>query len=324
MVRVISAQWKTMLVLGLGLFLGTISGVRAGEVPQIVRRAIAKRLPGATITEVREDLWHGREVTEVEVTSREGGDYEVIISPGGDILSVEKEKGLPWIGGELSLGLGLAVEQDIYRGVDTEYQPALFFMYENGPLEIQATSGIEARFAFYRTERFSAGVIGAIAPEEGYDRDDSDFLKGMDELDPLYWAGLGMEGEYAGWEVGLKILQDISGEHDGQQVELSLGYPWTAAGFEWHPELHLTWMSEKTIDYLYGVSAVEMRPNRLAYSPGSSFAIGAQLMAQRPVFGDVTIVGIFGIDMFGSDITDSPLVDEDYAIHGVLGVMYTF
>jgi outer membrane protein len=47
-------------------------------------------------------------------------------------------------------------------------------------------------------------------------------------------------------------------------------------------------------------------------------------MIQRPLFGNFTAVGIVGISTFGNEIVDSPLVDEDYELEGVLGVMYTF
>ncbi|MDY6987314.1 MAG: MipA/OmpV family protein [Thermodesulfobacteriota bacterium] len=315
---------KATLALGFFLLLGAPLAAQAGDVPKVIREAIHQEFPGATIKEIEQEVWKGQPVTEVELTSRDGVDYEVVLSDSGEILNVEEEEGLPWIGGELSLGVALFVERDIYMGVDTEFQPVPFFEYENGPLEIQATDSIDATYAFYRSDRFSVALIESIELEEGYDTDDSDFLKGMDELETLYGAGLELEGMVAGWEAGLEVLQDVSGEHDGQQVELSLTYPWTAAGFEWHPEFSLTWMSEKTVDYLYGVSAKEARAGRPAYAPGSSFEIGAELMVQRPLFGDFTAVGIFEISTFGSDVTDSPLVDEDYAIEGVLGVMYTF
>jgi outer membrane protein len=315
-----------MLILGLCFLLGAAFAAQASDVPEVMRKAIDRKFPGAVITEVRKDTWNGRPVTEVEITLRDGGDYEVIMSDTGEILGIEEEKGLPWIGGELMLGLGVMMEQGIYKGTETEVQPVPFFQYENGPFEIRTTDGIEAAFRLYRTGMFSVALVGSLDLEGGYDPDDSDFLKGMDELETLYSAGLEFEGTCAGWELGLEVLHDISGEHDGQEIELSLGYQWMVAGFELRPELSLAWMSKDAVDYFYGVSAKEARADRPVYSPGSSFEIGAELMIQRALIGNFTAVGIVGVSTFGSDITDSPLVDEDedYEIEGVLGVMYTF
>jgi len=315
---------KKTLIWGLCLLLGLAFASWAGDVPEHICKAIYQEFPNATITEIRKDMWKGQAVTEVELTSQDGVDYEVILSDSGKILSTEEEKGLPLIGGELTLGLGVAAGSGVYKGEGSELNPAPFFNYENGPLEILGHDSIDLTFKFYRGEVFSIGLIGSLSLEEGYDSDDSDFLKGMDELETLYSAGLEFGGNYAGWAANLEILQDISGEHDGQEVELSLGYQWMLAGFEVRPGLSLTWMSQETVDYLYGVSPREARADRPAYSPDADFEIGAELMIQRALFGNFSAVGIVEVSTFGSEITDSPLVDEDYEVGGVLGVMYHF
>jgi outer membrane protein len=313
-----------MSILGMHLLLEGAAIVHADEVPQVIRQRIEQEFPGATITGVEEEMWKGQIITEVDFTSQDGIDYEARVSDRGKILTIEEEKGLPLIGGELSIGIGGHAEREIYRGVDSEIQPAPFLKYENGPLEIQAYDGIGASFGVFRTERLSIALTGSLSMNEGYDPDDSEFLKGMDELDTLYGAGMAIEWGYNGWGVELGFVQDLSGEHDGQEVELALGYRWMMFGFEWRPEVSVTWMSEKMVDYFYGVSSKEARTDRPVYSPGSAFEIGAELMIQRPFLDNFTWVGMVEITTLDSEITNSPLVDEDYEIEGSIGVMYTF
>ena len=43
-------------------------------------------------------------------------------------------------------------------------------------------------------------------------------------------------------------------------------------------------------------------------------------MVERPIYGNLSVIGIMGVGMYGSDITDSPLVDEDYGIEGAVGL----
>jgi outer membrane protein len=317
-------QGILVLLLGVGLFMIFAFPARAMDVPDAIRKRVKQEFPGATITEIRKDVYNGLPVTEVEFITEDGTEYEMIVTEDGGVLSVEEEKGLPWIGGELSLGLGVMVERDIYKGVDTEVQPAPFLRYENGPFEIRAYEGVDATYTFFRTDRFSVAVGGFYEQDEGYDPDDSDYLKGMKTLDDLFGAGLYLETEVAGFTAGLQIHQDLSGESDGQEVELSVFYPWFVAGFEIRPELSVTWLSEKTVDYYYGVSAGEARSDRPVYSPSSSFAFGLGLMIQRPIFGDFTAVGMVEASTFGSEIKDSPLVDEDFGWDAVFGVTYAF
>jgi outer membrane protein len=315
---------KISWVLAICLVSGIFSLVRAEDTPDHLRQVIEDRFPGADIKEIESEVWEGQPVTEVEITTQGGAEYEIFVSKSGEILHIAEEKELPVIGGELTIGFGLRAEREIYKNADTEFEPMPFLAYEKGPFEIQGYDGISATFRLHGNDRFEVGLVGTIMMEEGYDTDD-DYFKGMDKLDSyLYGGGLDFAMTFAGWEICLGILQDISGEYDGQEAELSFAYPWSATEFEFTPKLSLTWLSEKSVDYFYGISAKEARPDRPAYSPGSSFEMEAELMIQRPIYGNFSIIGLLGVSTFGSEITDSSLVDEDYEIEGVIGVTYTF
>jgi outer membrane protein len=317
-------HWTTLLALFLCILSGLVSTAGADDLSQAIREIIDQRFPGASITEMERDTWRGQPVTEVELTTAGGVDYEVIVSDTQEILSIEEEKGMPWIGGELSLGLAVTAERDIYKGTGSEFEPTPFVFYENGPLEIRGGDGIDATFRLLQTDLFTLSLAGTFEMEAGYDPADSNYLKGMDELGTLFSLGMAIEKEVAGWEAGLEILQDASGEHSGQEVEISMGRSWSFAGFEWRPEVNATWLSKKTVDYLYGVSSREALPDRPVYSPKSSYEFGAELMIKRPLFGNFTLVGIFEATTFGKEIKDSPIVDRDYELWSVLGIMYSF
>ena len=299
-------------------------GARAADISDQARRAVEARFPGAVIKEAEQETWQGRRVTEIELTDGDGKNYEVLLSPGGEILHAEEDEGLPWIGGELSLGFAMRGEREIYRDIGTEFEPSPFFMYENGRLEILANDGVDATFRLLGNDWLSLGVSGSLLLGEGYDPDESDYFEGMDEIGTLYSAGLQLEAVWGNWEANLELQQDISGEHDGQEVEIGLFYTTSFAGFELRPELNFTWMSAEVVDYFYGVSETEARPDRAAYSPGSSFEFGVELMVQRPLGAGFTVLGLAGVSAIGGDIKDSPLVDGDYEVEGALGVMYSF
>ena len=116
-------------MIGLTFILGMAFSAQALDVPDAIRQLVEQEFPGAKITEIRKDTWKGQPVTEVEFIAQDGAEYEMIISEDGKVLSIEEEKGLPWFGGELSLGLGVLVERDIYKGVDTEVEPTPFLRY---------------------------------------------------------------------------------------------------------------------------------------------------------------------------------------------------
>lgn len=313
-----------IIILSFLSLLGFMDSSQAYDLPMSVQKTILQEFPDAIITETRIDRWEGRPVTEIELTTPDGRDLEVVISDSGEILNIEEEKGLPWIGGELTLGIAMNAERSMYKGVNSEIDPAPFFAYHNGPLHIIAYDSFDAVFDLYENSPFFVGLKGTMWMDSGYHPDDSDFLKGMYELETLYSAGLELGIKVAGVETSLEIMQDVSGEHDGQQVELAFAYQWTAAGCEWQPQLSLTWMSSEAVDYFYGISSREAREDRPAYSPRASYEIGAELLIQRPLFGNFSVIGLFEISTYGTEITDSPLVEEDFEIEGAIGVAYSF
>jgi len=306
------------------LVVGAAHSAHAAEVSESERRAVEKKFPGAVINETELETSQGQPVTEVELTTQDGKDYEVLLSQSGEILCAEEETGLPWIGGELALGLAVRMERELYRGVDTEIEPTLFGRYENGRLEILAYEGLDATFRLLSNERLSVSLSSSLQIEEGYDADDSAYFDGMDEIGTPYGAGIQLAAAWGNFEAKLAVEQDVSGEHDGQEAEGSLRYATVFAGFELLSELNLSWMSGDVAEYYYGVSDAESRPNRPAYSPGPSFEIGVELMVQRPLGAGFTTVGQVEVSTVGGEIKDSPLVDSDYEIEGALGVMYSF
>ena len=296
----------------------------AQDLPGPVYDAVRYRFPGAVIREVEREVWQGRVVTEVELTAENGTNYEVYVADDGTIVHIAQEGGgLGFIGGELTLGLGVRGERGIYRDEGSEIEPVPFIVYQNGPFDLQGYDGLEASFSLCNPRGIRAGIMAGVDFEPGYDHEET-YFKGMKKLDTLIHAGGFISVAAAGFDIGLECLQEATGEHDGQEVSLSLAYPWAAVGWQFTPKLSLTWLSKKSVDYLYGVSPQEARPDRSAYAPGSSYEIEAELMVEKPLWGNFSLIGLAGVSILGSAITDSPLVEKDYEIEGALGLAYTF
>lgn len=316
---------RTFLYGLMALMAAGLSAARSETLSDAMRETLEQRFSGARIREVEQETWRNQRVTEVDVESADGTCYELIFSEAGELLYVEEDReGLPWIGGELSIGLAARAEREIYKGVGTELEPTPFFLYENGPLEILSYDDFGVLLKLYRGDMFSVGAGGTLKFGEGYDPGDSPDLEGMDGLHTLYSVDIEFELERGPWEIGLEVSQDVSGENDGQEIELVIGYEMAVAGFSLRPELSLTWLSADTVDYFYGVAPHEAREGRPVYKPGSDFELEAGLRVLRPIGGGFTLVGLAGVSTFGREIRDSPLVDADVALEGTLGVMYTF
>jgi outer membrane protein len=291
--------------------------------PQLAK-TLNTAYPDAKILEQRSDTLQGIPVTEVELRTVDGKELEVTLSAQGKILEVEEESSLPIIGGELTIGIGGQWENAQYKGTDDEIEVVPFMRYENGMFELRAYDGITASLTPFESNGFYLSALGTYNMGEGYDPDDSTFLKGMDTLDDTFSAGLTMGKKMGKWEVSLQGLQDVSGKHDGQEISLELSRHIDMGSFSMRPAINATWMSSDMVDYYYGVETHEVRSDRPLYSPDASFEFGAQVLFEQELTDHFSIIGYVDLTLPGSEITDSPLVNEDYELTGVIGLGYTF
>ena len=295
----------------------------ADNAPLAVANKIARDYPGAEIREVEPESRHGRSAWEVELTTLEGDDIEIILSPSGEIL--DASKGLPLIGGELTLGVGTFWERSPYKGVGYEIEPIPIIQYHNGPFQIGTEDGITASFSLLHSGPFTCGPLLALDIGGGFEADDSDDLKGMDEPDMMtLHGGLFCVFENPLVNVDLKILNEVLGEHSGQQVELSLEHEWEFGDIELEPSISVEFQSSRWVNYYYGVSSQESRSGRPMYDPGSALNVSVELMAQYELTSGIALIGMVECTKLDHCIKNSPIVEKDLIVEFFTGIMYSF
>lgn len=290
--------------------------------PAGVMETIMREFPGAEIREVEEETWGGSPAWEVELTTPDGDEVELMLSRRGMIL--ERSEGLPLIGGELSLGLGTFWEKSVYKGVGDEFEPVPLIRYFNGPFRLVTEDGIEASMALYQWEDLTCGPLLAMHIGEGFDAGDSKHLRGMKEPDETTYVG-GMFANYETPEFGVefRFLNELS-EHNGQQIEVSLEKEWEFGGVEIEPSVFLQFQSSRWTDYYYGVSRVERRSWRRPYDPDAALNVGAELMARYELMPGLDLIGMVECTRLANGIKRSPIVETGLMFDLFVGIMYSF
>jgi outer membrane protein len=269
------------------------------------------------------ESWEDKAAWEVELITAEGNHLEVFISTHGEIL--DEKEGLPVIGGELSLGLGVFWEKSPYKGVGYEADPVPIIQYRNGPFQIATEDGIEFSYLLFEDENFSIGPLGSLMIGGGFEEDDSSDLTGMDEPEStLFHGGFFSTYETPYFDLGLKFLNELQGEHSGQQIELSIEREYIFGEFEIEPSFSIEYQSSDWTDYFYGVSRNEVRSGRAEYDPGSAVNFSVGLMAQRKLSNNMSLIGMIECTKLDSSIDNSPIVEEDLILETFFGIMYNF
>lgn len=221
-------------------------------------------------------------------------------------------------------GGGLLIQDKPLKGIDGQVYPLPFYMYQGRAFSIRGLSAI------YDVLEEPAWTIRALAKfrTDGYEADDSSDLDGMS--DRRNSLDLGAElwlGDSRG-NVALGFMTDALGVHDGQEVRLTYSKRYRAVfGLEklaLRPIFGVSWRSDNLNNYYYGVRGKEARPGRPAYKSGESVNPFAGIALDYRLAERWSVFSMLASEWLSSEVTDSPIIDQDNVISVILGLMYRF
>lgn len=214
----------------------------------------------------------------------------------------------------LLYGVGVGINQEIYQGYKRRVIPLPLIGYRGEKLSVYGP------FVSYQLMRagdlsFSAKVAPRFA---GFDDSDSDIFIGMAKRKTSLDAGLGLQYQLADWTVEAETLIDVLGNSNGYESKIKLSYGLRFGPVQLSPSLGASYLSDKLVDYYYGVRPEEATLNRAAYQAGSTVNYHTGLALSTPIlFGGMTRLGIEH-HWYGSSIADSPLTDRDTGFSVIL------
>jgi outer membrane protein len=221
-----------------------------------------------------------------------------------------------------SLGLGVYSSPRPYVGAEnsTILGPVVELSYKK--LYVQ---GIQAGYHFFDTERFSLDarvgiVFNALDPE------DSDALEGMNKRRESIEGGVVFAWKPGKYRLSTAAYTDLLGRSYGQQASVDFSRSWTFNRYKWGfaPSIGVVWQSSNFVDYYYGVTPEEARPGRPPFSGQSVINFRSSLFGFFYVNMRVRLAGYVAIQRLDNEILDSPIVDQERGIFGLLGITYRF
>lgn len=218
------------------------------------------------------------------------------------------------------LGFGFGYRNPVYKGIDVDYLPIPLVFYQKDAFFFRGT---QVGYTFYRNEGLSMDALGEWV-WRGYDADDSSDLRGMDDRDPTILGGAAAS-YYDGWGVTrLNYAHDLLGKSDGQEVTLSYIKRFVKDPWVFRPSVGIRWQDSNMVDYYYGVRAKEAAPSRPQYTVEGSWRPFVGFTTRYRFSEQWSSMLILRYDWLDSNIKDSPIVDKDYRIKALFGVLYQF
>ena len=110
----------------------------------------------------------------------------------------------------------------------------------------------------------------------------------------------------------------------GGEARIAIDKSFQLGSFRFSPALGVNWLAQDLADYDFGVPQKKATAARPAYRLDSVFTADVGVGMLYEITTDWLLVMNVAVEFFDDEITDSPIVDEDYVIKGFLAVNYVF
>ncbi|PML80449.1 outer membrane protein OmpV [Enterovibrio norvegicus] len=205
--------------------------------------------------------------------------------------------------------VGAAGVSDLYKEQDNSVVPLLNFGYHGENLNVDFSG---ANYRVYGTDSDWVN-LGVIMTTSGiaYDKDTSDFLKGMDDRNLSLDLGVNADFRVGTGVISTYFQHDVSGAYKGYVAGARYFdiFPIGDADFVSFAGVML--QSKDFVDYYFGVNQNEARINRPAYTGDSSVAYEVGYKLIYPLSDNWNLTQSTQYTRLGDEVADSPIVDSE-------------
>ncbi len=222
---------------------------------------------------------------------------------------------------KLTIGFGPYIQTQPYENVDDILLPSPVIFYDDGLFYIRwSRAGIY--FLGDKQDDYAWGFSITTQPRTyGYEKDE---IKGMDERETTWEGGLAFSAKTDKAYIEIMALTDVMDRYDSWILKTEAGYDFQFGKLSLYPSLILIYQSSDFLNYYYGVKKEEELGLRKEYIPNNGFLLGAQTYIKYPFTNELSALINIRADRLSKEVTDSPIVTEDYIYSGLVSLIYTF
>ena len=221
-------------------------------------------------------------------------------------------------------GAGAVISLNPHKGIGTEVRGIPFFFYQKEKLSLY---GPMMNYSLLKEEYWEVRGLARMR-FEGYEEDDSRYLRGMDDREWTLELGGSLSRILGEARITAEASADVLNEHRGHEVRLSYNYDFRGAAnirdLMVTPSIGVTYRSSDLNDYYYGVRRDEAIEGRPEYNAGDSIGLLTALRLNYRLDEQWSVMAMGAVHWLDDEITDSPIVEKDYAASVLLGIMYRF
>lgn len=218
------------------------------------------------------------------------------------------------------IGAGPYIQSQPYQGAAPLVLPTPVIFFDNRLVYVRWT-----RIGLYVFGKQNWGVSLTAQPRPwGYEGTDSSWLSGMEQRQPSWEGGVAIGGKNRWGFAELTYFQDVLNRSNGSLVRLELGKTVTSGRWFNMPSVYVIRYSDAMLNYYYGVRPQESTLQRPVYDAkaGINFALQHFLMFEMSKHW--FFCANARVDYLASEITRSPLVDDQWMGSVMVSLLYKF
>lgn len=225
--------------------------------------------------------------------------------------------------GNLSLGAGVLVTPEPYRGYQTRVYPVPIINYEDDNFYFRS---LTAGYYLWNDQQNQLSVMAYYLPQSFKPGDsDDERMKRLDKRRGTLMAGLAYSYNAEWGTIRTALSADTLNNSNGMLGDVTYLHRFMLDNWTLVPGVGVTWSSKNQTDYYYGVSDNESRRSGLdSYSAGNSFAPYVELTANYRFNPNWNAFMTGRYISLSSEVKDSPMVDKSYTAILLTGVSYNF
>lgn len=227
---------------------------------------------------------------------------------------------------KFGIGAGIGVSNSIYKGAEDKAYPVPLLDINYGNFYVK---GITPGYFFFKGEDLSLSVF--LDPLAGFSIKVKDMGNGYTNIDDRdFQVMIGLRADLNTGIAGIRAGASMQFGKHGSEAKISAFRPcFINNQFSLVPGIYVKGFSRDYADYYFGVTSGEanrsFRDNLTRkYEVDAATSIGATLTAEYKYNEKFSLVGILGIENFSSEITDSPIVNDEPLFITSIGAKYFF
>jgi len=226
---------------------------------------------------------------------------------------------------KVTIGFGPYIQSQPYRDVSDIIIPSPVIFFDNGIFYVRwSRAGVY--FLGEKTDEYAWGFSITGQPRPNYYKPtDSTTLTGLSEKKSSLEAGLAFSAKMGDSYIESMLLTDVLGRYESWIFKTEIGHDFVVGDFAFYPSLILIYQSSEFINYYYGISQEDSLTSSYdTYSANAGFQLGFQTYIEYPFTDKLSALINLRYDKLSSEVTASPIVEDNYIYSGLVSLIYTF